>query len=1074
MRLKTHGKWLVLAAMASGLPLACGQTNPNGDTSTSSGGGGGGSSSSSSSATTGSTSTGTDTTTSGTGGGASVSWPTVTSEIAKDPAIESAITALLAKMSLEQKVGQMVQAEIKAITPAEVKQYFIGSVLNGGGSWPGNAKGATAQQWLALADAYYQASVDTTAGGVGVPILWGTDAVHGHSNVTGATLFPHNIGLGAMNDPDLIEQIGAATAVEIAATGIDWSFAPTLAVVRDDRWGRSYESYSEDPAIVKAYAGRMVKGLQGDPTKSAELLSDKHVICTAKHFIGDGGTDLGKDQGDNLSSEADLIGIHAQGYLTALASGAQTVMASFNSWHGKKMHGNRELLTDVLKGKFGFDGFVIGDWNGHGQIPACTNDHCATAVNAGVDMIMVPNDWKAFIANTIADVKAGAISQARIDDAVTRILRVKMRLGLLGPKKTKGAPSTRSLAGKQAYLGSADHRTLARTAVRESLVLLKNKGAVLPLKKSMKVLVAGKNADDIGNQSGGWSLSWQGTGNTNADFPGATSIYSGIYQSLAQAKMGGTATLSVDGGAAADTFDAAIVVIGETPYAEGQGDITKFQTLEHALLHPEDLKVLNNIRSKAPKLPIVTVLVSGRPLYVNKELNRSSAFVAAFLPGSEGEGVSDVLFGDADFHGKLSFSWPGADCQTPLNKGDGQKPLFATGFGLTSKDPDMLGDALAETATGHGCAVTDTTGSGTTKDPLPLFVGGANKGDYVLRIGGPSNWSGTDVGDGASLPGKEITVKTVDGKLQGSAKQATWTGTAQLYSQVSAGMPGVDLSPYANSQTSIMFRVKVDDVPHGVVNLSAHCVYPCHADLPLTSTLTPLADGKWHDVSVPLKCLIDNGLDITNVNTPFLLYTEAPMSLSLEDIRWEPGTASKTPDCSIYTATKDVFNQPVLPLYTDKIADGFAFAAFMNNPNQQVDLGNGNMAWVANLLLGTNVAIHKTGLPADMSAYNVPTGALKFDIRVDKYGSPTADVLVKVATSWPTLSDVLLFNEILLSRPTAGQWTSVSIPAQKLIQSENHLMKGNKVDIASVNDMLVLEAVGAAVDVTVDNIRWTK
>ncbi|WP_437815060.1 glycoside hydrolase family 3 protein [Sorangium sp. So ce1078] len=848
-------------------------------------------------------------TTTGTGGGggaggesASVEWPTVTSEIPLDPEIEDAITELLAQMSAAQKVGQMVQPEILAITPDQVREYHIGSVLNGGGSWPGGSKHATVDDWVALADAYYTASTDTSGAPgehLGIPVLWGVDAVHGHNNVIGATLFPQNIGLGAMNDPDLIEEIGSITATEVAVTGLDWAFAPTLAVVRDDRWGRSYEGYSEDPEIVKSYAGRMIRGLQGRPADSADLFSDARVVATAKHFMGDGGTEQGKDQGNTVCSEEALRDIHAQGYLSALEAGAQTVMASFSSWNGDKMHGNQYLLTDILKGQLGFTGFVIGDWNGHGQLPGCTNSQCAAAINAGVDMIMVPNDWMAFIENTIAQVESGEIPMARVDDAVTRILRVKMRAGLLGPRANKGAPSARSVAGDAALLAAPEHRAVAREAVRKSLVLLKNKGDVLPLSKSMNVLVAGKTADNIQNQSGGWTLTWQGTGNTNADFPNAQSIYAGIHEAITGAGMSGAATLSPDGAAAADTFDAAIVVIGETPYAEGQGDIGKFETLEHASLHPEDLAVIDTIRAQAPTVPIVTVFVSGRPLHTNKEINRSDAFVAAWLPGSEGGGVADVLFGDHEFQGKLSFSWPSADCQTPINKGDGELPLFPYGYGLTTTDADVLGDDLPEVSTGHGCAAPDPGTAGTTNEPLEIFMDGDEAGDYVLRIGGPSNWGGIDVGMGATLPGGEVSVSTVDGEIQGSAKQVTWSATGQIYAQVSAGAPGVDLSPYYNSETSIVFRARVDAPPEStLVTLSAHCVYPCLGDINIASTLTSIADGEWHEVSVPLKCLTNNGLDITNVNTPFLIYSDSPMDVAIEDIRWEPFTAGPTPDCT--------------------------------------------------------------------------------------------------------------------------------------------------------------------------------
>jgi beta-glucosidase len=642
---------------------------------------------------------------------AATDWPTVTSNIPRDPAIESAVASLVGQMSLAQKVGQMVQPEIQAITPAEVKTYHIGSVLNGGGSWPQGNKQAAAAAWVALADAFYDASMDTSGppgAHLPIPIIWGTDAVHGHSNVLRATLFPHNIGLGAANDPDLIEQIARITAKEVAVTGLDWTFAPTLAVVRDERWGRSYEGFSEDPEIVRTYAGRIVTGLQG-AAGASELFNGEHVIATAKHFLGDGGTNRGIDQGDTQVTEAELRDIHAQGYINAIQAGAQTVMASYSSWQGQKMHGSQYLLTDILKGRFGFDGFIIGDWNGHAQLPGCNATSCPAAINAGIDMIMVPHDWRAFITNTIAQVQSGQIPMSRINDAVTRILRVKMRLGLLGPRANKGRPSQRPLAGQSALLGAPAHRAVARSAVRKSLVLLKNKNRILPLAKNINVLVAGKSANSISNQTGGWTLTWQGTGNSNADFPNAQSIYAGIAQAVSS--NGGSATLSVDGSAASSSFAAAIVVIGETPYAEGAGDIAYPQPVEHAVRHPEDLMVIERIRAQAPNLPIITVFLSGRPLRVNKELNRSNAFVAGWLPGSEGGGVADVLFGDYDFSGRLSFSWPSTGCQTPINRGGAGTPLFPYGYGLTYQMIDTLGDNLPETSVSD-CSAPQNPGNG--------------------------------------------------------------------------------------------------------------------------------------------------------------------------------------------------------------------------------------------------------------------------------------------------------------------------------------------------------------------------
>jgi beta-glucosidase len=835
-------------------------------------------------------------------GPAPVEWPEVTSRIGTDPEIEAAITDVLAQMSLQQKVGQMIQAEIQAITPAQVKEYHIGSVLNGGGSWPGANKNSTAADWVALADAYYDASTDTTGEPgehLGIPVIWGTDAVHGHSNVMGATLFPHNIGLGAANDPDLIEEIARITAKETVVTGIDWTFAPTLAVVRDDRWGRTYEGYSEDPAIVRSYGGRIVEGLQGDPSVASELFGAGHVAATAKHFVGDGGTARGVDQGNNLATEEELRDIHAQGYLTAIEAGAQAVMVSFSSWQGQKMHGNRYLVTDILKGKFNFDGLVVGDWNGHGQVPGCNDTQCAAAINAGVDLIMVPYDWQAFIANTITQVESGEIPTARIDDAVRRILRVKMRLGLFGPKKTKGKPSTRMFAGQADLLAAAEHRAVARDAVRKSLVLLKNKNGVLPLDKNIDVLVAGKTADNIPNQSGGWTLTWQGDRNTNADFPNATSIFAGIEQAVTAAE--GTATLSADGAAAAPTFDAAIVVIGETPYAEGLGDINQFETLEHALLHPEDLAVIERIRTQAPEVPIVTVFVAGRPLHVNKELNRSDAFVAAWLPGSEGAGIADVLFNDNGFTGKLSYSWPGADCQTPLNSSD--EALFPLGFGLTYEDVDTLGDDLPEVSTGRGCDAPDPGDPGTVDEPLDMFSNGANQGNFVLRIGGPSNWGGVEVtGATTALPGNEVTTAVVDGRLQASAMRVIWNGIGQVYSQLAVASPGTNLAAYGNSNSTLAFSVRVDAAPAGntAVNLSTHCVYPCLGEVALGNTLRGFTVGEWNEVKVPIECFVTDGLDISNVNTPFLIYSDGAMTLSIEDIRWQPNTADTAPSCSSF------------------------------------------------------------------------------------------------------------------------------------------------------------------------------
>jgi beta-glucosidase len=613
-------------------------------------------------------------------------WPITNNAVPKDAALEARIRTLLAGLTLEQKVAQMVQPDIRSVTPDDVRRYRLGSILNGGGAFPENRKYSTLTDWVTLADAFYDASMDP-GNGPAIPIVWGTDAVHGHNNVIGATLFPHNIGLGAMRDPDLMEKIGAATAREVAASGIDWAFAPTVAVVRDDHWGRTYESYSEDPEVVRAYAGRIVSGLQGQAGTPA-FLDGTHVLATAKHYIGDGGTAQGVDRGDNRSTEKQLLAIHGQGYVSALNAGVQTVMVSYNMWQGLKMHGHQYLITDVLKQRMGFDGMVVTDWNGIDEVQGCSKDKCAAAVNAGIDLFMVPEDWKNFLNNTIAQVKSGDIPEARIDDAVTRILRVKLRAGLF----EHGRPSSRLLANHLDELGAPAHRSVARQAVRESLVLLKNHGALLPLDPAKKILVAGDGADDIGKQSGGWTISWQGSGNINADFPGATSIYAGIRQAVAAG--GGTTTLSVDGTYSAKP-DVAIVVFGENPYAEYEGNVKSLDYRQVARGGGgKDLALLKKLKDAG--IPVAAVFLTGRPLWVNPEINAADAFVVAWLPGTEGAGVADVLFKSAngfDFRGKLSFSWPKYADRTVGNRGDsGDLSAYPYGYGLTYADRDNQGE----------------------------------------------------------------------------------------------------------------------------------------------------------------------------------------------------------------------------------------------------------------------------------------------------------------------------------------------------------------------------------------------
>ncbi len=565
--------------------------------------------------------------------------------------------SLLGQMRLEHKLGQMIQAERASTTPDDVERYHLGSVLSGGGSVPGANR---VEDWVAMNDAYWMASMSTADGRMPIPLLYAIDAIHGNANVLGATVFPHNIGLGAARDPELIERLARVCAEEVLATGLDWTFAPTLAVVRNIKWGRTYESFSEDSDVVASYAAQYVRGLQG-------ALDDNGVIACAKHWIGDGGTTGGVDQGNTAISEDELLRVHSAPYLPALQAGVLTVMASFNSWNHEKCHASRYLLTDVLKGRLGFDGFVVSDWDGVDQLDTDLATALATAINAGVDMVMVSVDWKRMLGTLRQLVEDGRVPESRIDDAVRRILEVKARAGLF----ERARPADRPWANSDSF-GGAAHRAIAREAVQKSLVLLKHEGGLLPVSKNARLLVAGKNANDRGHQCGGFTVEWQGT-HGNDRIVGGTSIWEGIHAVAPQAE------LSWDGSAADKSkHDVAIVVIGEAPYAEGMGDIrhggavargSGVQTMTNlapygstlvlAERHPEDLATIQRIRAEG--IPVIAVLVSGRPLVTNAEMAASQAFVAAWLPGSEGAGVADVLFGDVQFRGTLPFTWPSTD-----------------------------------------------------------------------------------------------------------------------------------------------------------------------------------------------------------------------------------------------------------------------------------------------------------------------------------------------------------------------------------------------------------------------------
>ncbi|MCF6434009.1 exo 1,3/1,4-beta-D-glucan glucohydrolase [Pseudoalteromonas sp. MMG022] len=805
-------------------------------------------------------------------------WPKLPSVVPKDPAIEEKVAALVGSMTLEQKVAQMIQPEIRDVSVEDMRRYGFGSYLNGGGAFPNNDKHATPADWITLAEQMYQASMDDSLDGISIPTMWGTDAVHGHNNVIGATLFPHNIGLGAANNPKLIEQIAAITAREVMVTGIDWVFAPTVAVVRDDRWGRSYEGYSEDPEIVGKYAAAIVSGLQGRP--GDEFLADNRVISTVKHFVGDGGTVGGDDQGNNIDSEQDLFKIHAQGYVQGLGAGAQSVMASFNSWHGEKIHGNKYLLTDVLKQQMGFDGFVVGDWNGHGQVAGCSNESCSQSINAGLDIFMVPTKaWKPLLENTIAQVKSGEISEARINDAVSRILRVKFRAGLFN----KPSPANRALSGKTELIGHPEHRAVARQAVRESLVLLKNNRQLLPLSPNLNVLVAGDGADNIGKQSGGWTITWQGTGNQNEDFPGGSSIYDGIKQVVSQ--NGGNVQLSADGSYQAKP-DVAIVVFGEDPYAEGNGDL---DNLDYQRGDAKDLALLQKLRAQG--IPVVSVFITGRPLWVNPELNASDAFVVAWLLGSEGNGVADVLFRKAngdinhDFKGKLSFSWPASPDDTQLNVNDSDyAPLFAYGYGLTYQDDVQL-DKLSENASLQS-----------TKQQSLAVMHGSVKSPWSLSLYADGKTLAMD-SNTASL--NSLNVRTTDRYIQEDSREITFKNRNVAKVQIGHAFPN-DMRQYSELGSTLTFDIKLNSKLQASTKVGVNCDASCSQGIALTNLLSEEDLGVWKTVSIATNCFTQDTDNMAKVYSPFAIASRGPLSITLSNILFNNNSDETEP----YTCDK--------------------------------------------------------------------------------------------------------------------------------------------------------------------------
>ena len=758
------------------------------------------------------------------------------------------IEQLIVGMTVEEKVGQVIQGDLDFISPEDVKKFKIGSVLNGGNTAPNGDKYSSVNDWKNLSKEFYDAS--PTYKGIKVPVLWGTDAVHGHNNVIGATLFPHNIGLGATGNEDLIRSIGEVIALEVLSTGVAWTFAPTIAVPQDDRWGRTYEGFSEDPILVSKLGKAFVLGLQGE---GETLLDNNHVIATAKHFMGDGGTFEGIDQGNTRISEIGLRELHGYPYFDALDACAQTVMASFNSWNGQKLHGYERLLTDILKKDMQFDGFVVGDWNGHGQVEGCSNAKCAQSFNAGVDMFMVPENWKDLLRNTIRQVKSGEISEARLNDAVRNILTVKSRLGLFNGRVPHEF--------KENYLGHPKHIALARQAVRESLVLLKNNNRLLPLNPKQHIGIIGDAAKKISSQTGGWTITWQGRENLNSDFVNVNSIYEALEKTILSS--GGTVEFSNNGKFTKDP-DVVIGVFGEEPYAEMLGDL---KDVSFAATDPKFLPLLEAMNAQS--IPTVSIFLSGRPLVVNRQLNASDAFIAAWLPGSAVEGIADVIFTiddeiHHDFTGKLSYSWPKTKDQSVLNFTDSiYDPLFPYGYGL-SYSSNIETPRIQITNNDSKLDLVNVF-LGTASIPGKEFIVTKDGPEFVLQDDFVSN-------------NDKIKITRFDYQRQDDAKNVVFKEDQSLQAFGISAESHVNLSTMKSPFYEIIMRVNSLSSPS--LYFSVGCGNNCRGSIELPTKLMT----DWSTINIPLSCLEKDGLDKTKIQVRGLFLSEEEINFDLNSI----------------------------------------------------------------------------------------------------------------------------------------------------------------------------------------------
>ncbi|GGS20692.1 glycoside hydrolase family 3 protein [Actinokineospora fastidiosa] len=816
-------------------------------------------------------------------------WPRLRSAIAPDPAVEARVARLVTRMTLEEKLGQMIQPELAQLTPQDVTDYKIGSALNGAGIWPGGDRHAGVAAWVETVDTFWAAAEEAYRDRpFRIPFMWATDAVHGHNNVYGATVFPHNIGLGAAGDPDLVRRIGRASAREILATGMDWTFAPTVTTPRDRRWGRYYEGYSEDPELVHAYAAAMVEGLQGG---AEALRTGRGVIATVKHWVADGGTADGADRGTARCPEDHVRNIHAAGFYSAIEAGAQCVMASFSSWenpanydhspgrgepYNHKVHGSRYLITDVLKDAIGFDGIVISDWDAHSEVANCAPGDAGYAINAGLDVLMIAGRaaWQSVYHTAIEQVRSGIIPMSRIDDAVARVLRVKLRAGLW----TRPRPTERPVG----TVGG--HHELSREAARRSVVLLKNTAGVLPIRRSARVLATGSGVNDISKQTGGWTLTWQGDDIVPADLPGGATVAEALAEAAADVVVD-PELIRVD----PTVYDVAVVVLGEDSYAEMRGTLKPWRSLGYAdlkLSYARDLEILRKLRHAG--VPIVTVFLTGRPLYVTEEINLSDAFAVAWLPGPHGGGIADVLFGAHDFTGRLPSSWPRGRFTSAVNRipphipdyavppeetepeGD-DAPLFEVGYGLTLADlgpgplpldpPRVAPPAAAEAV------------------PLPILTGGRPATGLRFRIGGHNTWSRVDIDFAA--PTDELIVRA--DPLGGELRLRFKGFPAFVYAENTSGLPR-DLRGYAAAGGAISLGIRVVERPERPLYLAVHDDYPAQPGLDITDRL----GEEWTTLRVPLAELRRIGSDLEHVDVPFMIYTEGSGCVELRNIRWTP------------------------------------------------------------------------------------------------------------------------------------------------------------------------------------------